>query len=192
MSKEEKKKPNDLKIYKTKQLLDDLRKKKGFHTELISLYIPYDRKISDVTNHLKNEISESQNIKSKLTRKNVTDSINSLLGQLRNITEVPENGLIMFSGAIPQSNTAGTEKNELYIVDPPDRVKTFRYHCASEFLLEPLEEMLSHKDTYGLLVIGRPIIFLVVGALFLILPTVLDTLYVFLVLVFNSLILPAA
>ncbi|MFW9865794.1 MAG: peptide chain release factor aRF-1 [Candidatus Thorarchaeota archaeon] len=155
MSKEEKKKPNDLKIYKIKQLLDDLRKKKGFHTELISLYIPYDRKISDVTNHLKNEISESQNIKSKLTRKNVTDSINSLLGQLRNITEVPENGLIMFSGAIPQSNTAGTEKNELYIVDPPDRVTTFRYHCASEFFLEPLEEMLSHKDTYGLLVIGR-------------------------------------
>jgi peptide chain release factor subunit 1 len=155
MSKEEKKKPNDLKIYKIKQLIDDLRQKKGFHTELISLYIPYDRKISDVTNHLKNEISESQNIKSKLTRKNVTDSINSLLGQLRNITEVPENGLIMFSGAIPQSNTAGTEKNELYIVDPPDRVTTFRYHCASEFFLEPLEEMLSHKDTYGLLVIGR-------------------------------------
>ncbi|MFX1488004.1 MAG: peptide chain release factor aRF-1 [Promethearchaeota archaeon] len=155
MSKEEKKKPNDLKIYKIRQLLDDLRKKKGFHTELISLYIPYDRKISDVTNHLKNEISESQNIKSKLTRKNVTDSINSLLGQLRNITEVPENGLIMFSGAIPQSNTAGTEKNELYIVDPPDRVTTFRYHCASEFFLEPLEEMLSQNDTYGLLVIGR-------------------------------------
>ncbi|MFX1303907.1 MAG: peptide chain release factor aRF-1 [Promethearchaeota archaeon] len=155
MSSAVKNKPNDLNLYRIKKLLDDLRSKKGFHTELISLYIPHDRKISDVTNHLKNEISESANIKSKLTRKNVTDSINSLLGQLKNIKEVPENGLVMFSGAIPQGNTPGTEKNEMYIVDPPDRVVTFRYHCASEFLLWPLEEMLSSKETYGLLVIGR-------------------------------------
>ena len=155
MSSAAKKKASDLRIYKTRKLLEDLRSKKGFHTELISVYIPHDRKISDVTNHLKNEISESQNIKSKLTRKNVLDSISSLLGQLKNIKEVPENGLVMFSGAIPQGNTAGTEKNELYIVDPPDRVITFRYHCASEFLLWPLEEMLTPKETYGLLVIGR-------------------------------------
>ncbi|MFX1593015.1 MAG: peptide chain release factor aRF-1 [Promethearchaeota archaeon] len=155
MSSVGKKMPNDLKIYKIRKLLEDLRNKKGFHTELISVYIPHDRKISDVTNHLKNEISESQNIKSKLTRKNVLDSISSILGQLKNIKEVPENGLVIFSGAIPQSNTPGTEKNEMYIVEPPDRVVTFRYHCASEFLLEPLEEMLTPKETYGLLVIGR-------------------------------------
>lgn len=155
MSTVAKKKPNDLRIYKIKHLLEDLKKKKGFHTELISLYIPHDRKLSDVTNHLKNEVSESQNIKSKLTKKNVLDSISSLLGQLKNIKGVPENGLVMFSGAIPQGNTAGTEKNELYIVEPPERIKTFRYHCASEFLLWPLEEMLTPKETYGLLVIGR-------------------------------------
>jgi peptide chain release factor subunit 1 len=155
MTDEKKKKPKDLSLYKTKKIIDDLKSKKGFHTELISVYIPHDRKVSDVTNHLKNEISESQNIKSKLTRKNVLDSINSLLGQLKNINEIPENGLVMFSGAIPQSNTPGTEKNELTIVEPPDRVVTFRYHCASEFLLWPLEEMLSPKETYGLLVIGR-------------------------------------
>jgi peptide chain release factor subunit 1 len=155
MTNEEKKKPKDLSIYRTKQKLDELKSKKGFHTELISVYIPHDRKVSDVTNHLKNEISESQNIKSKLTRKNVLDSINSLLGQLKNIREIPENGLVMFSGAIPQSNTPGTERNELTIIEPPDRVSTFRYHCASEFLLWPLEEMLTPRETYGLMVIGR-------------------------------------
>lgn len=155
MSSEVKKKSSDLEFYRTKRLLENLSSKKGFHTELISLYIPHDRKLSDVTNYLKNEVSESQNIKSKLTRKNVLDGISSLLGQLRNIKEVPENGLVMFSGAIPQSNTPGTEKNELYIIQPPDKVKTFRYHCASEFLLWPLEEMLKPKETFGLIVIGR-------------------------------------
>ncbi len=155
MSSEVKKKSSDLEFYRTKRLLENLSNKKGFHTELISLYIPHDRKISDVTNYLKNEISESQNIKSKLTRKNVLDGISSLLGQLKNIRGVPEKGLVMFSGAIPQNNTPGTERNELYIIQPPNKVKTFRYHCASEFLLWPLEEMLKPKETFGLIVIGR-------------------------------------
>ena len=155
MSAEVKKKSNDLELYKTKKLLEVLKGKKGFHTELISLYIPHDRKLSDVTNYLKNEVSESQNIKSKLTRKNVLDGISVLLGQLKNIKQVPENGLVFYSGAIPQNNTPGTEKNELYIVAPPEKVKTFRYHCASEFLLWPLEEMIAPKETFGLLVIGR-------------------------------------
>lgn len=155
MSAEVKKKSNDLELYKTKKLLEVLKGKKGFHTELISLYIPHDRKLSDVTNYLKNEVSESQNIKSKLTRKNVLDGISILLGQLKNIKQVPENGLVLYSGAIPQNNTPGTEKNELYIVAPHEKVKTFRYHCASEFLLWPLEEMIAPKETFGLLVIGR-------------------------------------
>ncbi|MGV9199470.1 MAG: peptide chain release factor aRF-1 [Promethearchaeia archaeon] len=149
------KKKSELKRYKTKKLLDYLSEKRGFHTELISLYIPHDKQISDIMNHLRNEVSESQNIKSKLTRKNVLDSISSLLGQLKNLDEIPEDGLVMFSGAIPQNDTAGTEKNELYIIEPPDRVNTFRYHCSNEFLLWPLRKMLQPSETYGLVVIGR-------------------------------------
>ncbi|TFF63671.1 MAG: peptide chain release factor 1, partial [Promethearchaeota archaeon] len=79
----------------------------------------------------------------------------TLIGQLKNFNEVPEDGLVIFSGAIPQNDTPGTEKNELYIVDPPNPVTTFRYHCDSQFLLWPLEEMLEAKEVYGLLVVGR-------------------------------------
>jgi len=135
--------------------MEALKSKKGFHTELISLYIPHDRKLSDVTGYLKNEVSESQNIKSKLTRKNVLDGISTLLGMLKNYRDVPENGLVMFAGAIPQNNTPGTEKMERYIINPPEKIKTFRYHCASEFLIWPLDDALSPKETYGLISIGR-------------------------------------
>ena len=155
MNTEEIKKGNDLQRFKVKRILETLKSKKGFHTELISLYIPHDRKLSDVTNYLKNEVSESQNIKSKLTRKNVLDGISTLLGMLKNYNDVPDNGIVMFAGAIPQNNTPGTERMEKYIIDPPEKVQTFRYHCASEFLTWPLEEMLETKETYGLLVIGR-------------------------------------
>ncbi|MBD3352866.1 MAG: peptide chain release factor 1 [Candidatus Lokiarchaeota archaeon] len=141
--------------YLLKKQIDFLKNKKGYHTELITLMIPPDKKISDVTNYLKNEINESSNIKSKLTRKNVIDSITSLLQKLKTIKKIPENGLIMFSGAIPQGNTAGTEKNELYMIEPIEPISTFKYYCSSEFYIQPLEEMMTEKATYGIIVIDN-------------------------------------
>ena len=68
-----------------KEITELLKEKRGFHTELISLYIPPEKSISDVSKYLKDEISQSQNIKSKSTRKNVLDSISSITGQLAKI-----------------------------------------------------------------------------------------------------------
>jgi len=68
-----------------KQALESLKDKRGFHTELISLYIPSEKPISDVIKYLKDEKSQSQNIKLKSTRKNVLDSISSLVGHLAKI-----------------------------------------------------------------------------------------------------------
>lgn len=141
----------DYRRYLLKKKLDVLKNKKGFHTALISLFIPPGRKISDVTGYLKSEIGESSNIKSKTNKKNVIDSITALLGQLRNIKEAPENGLIMYSGQIPEDNKPGTEKSELYIIEPPEPLTTFKYYCASEFLLEPLYDMVIEKGTYGII-----------------------------------------
>jgi peptide chain release factor subunit 1 len=70
---------------KLKLTIETLKEKRGFHTELISLYIPPEKSISDVSKYLKDEISQSQNIKSKSTRKNVLDSISSITGQLAKI-----------------------------------------------------------------------------------------------------------
>lgn len=141
------------KKYLLKKELQFLKEKKGYHTELITLMIPPSRKISDVTNYLKNEVNESSNIKSKLTRNNVIDSITALLQKLKNIKEIPPNGIIMYSGAIPQGNSPGTEKIELYIVEPIEPITNFRYSCSSEFDLSPLENMLKDKQTYGIVVI---------------------------------------
>ena len=57
--------------YEFKRLLEDLRSKSGRGTELISLYIPPDKQISDVTAQLRDEHGQASNIKSKLTRTNV-------------------------------------------------------------------------------------------------------------------------
>ena len=137
--------------YILKKKLEVLKNKKGFHTALISLTIPQERKIHDVIGYLKNEISESSNIKSKTNRKNVLDSINALIGRLRNISEAPKNGLVMYSGQIPEDGKPGTEKSELYVIQPPEPITTFKYYCASEFLLEPLYDMINEKGAYGII-----------------------------------------
>ncbi|MHA1861945.1 MAG: peptide chain release factor aRF-1, partial [Candidatus Ranarchaeia archaeon] len=84
--------------YRLKKLIDKLSKKKGYHTELISIYIPPDKRLSDVIANLRNEAATATNIKSRLTRKNVTNALAVAQQRLRMVNAVPENGLVLFVG----------------------------------------------------------------------------------------------
>ncbi len=138
--------------YEFKKKLEGLRTKKGRGTELISLYIPSDKQIFDVTSQLRDEHSQASNIKSKITKTNVQGAIDSLLSRLR-YGEVPENGIVYFTGAVD----VGADKTnmESTIIVPPQPITTYKYHCDSSFYLEPLEMMLKDAKTYGLLVLDR-------------------------------------
>jgi peptide chain release factor subunit 1 len=139
--------------YEFKRLLDDLRSRTGRGTELISLYIPHDKQVSDVAAQLREEHGQASNIKSKVTRTNVQSALESAMARLRLIPRAPENGVVIFIGAID----IGGNKTDMYSValEPPDPIITYRYHCDSSFLLTPLEDMLADKKTYGLVVLDR-------------------------------------
>lgn len=139
--------------YEFKRQLEDLRSKVGRGTELISLYIPHDKQISDVMSQLREEHGQAANIKSKLTRTNVQSALESAMARLRLIPKAPENGVVIFIGAID----VGSNKTDMYsqVLEPPEPIVTYRYHCDSSFLLAPLEEMLAEKKTYGLIVLDR-------------------------------------
>lgn len=136
--------------YQLKKQLEFLSEKKGFHTELISLYIPPEKEVFEILKHLKSEVAESNNIKSKSTRKNVINCIKSLVGKIKHLKSFPENGVVMFAGAIPE-NLAGTEKIEFYSIIPPEPVPFFKYYCDSTFWLEPLTKMIFSKEKYGII-----------------------------------------
>lgn len=138
--------------FRLSKLLNTLSSKEGHHTELISLYIPGDRRISNVMNGLRQEYSTASNIKSKTTRKNVLDAIEKVMQRLKLFKAPPQNGLVIFCGAIPQ-NGAGSEKIEIYVLEPPEPIVLYYYRCDQRFHLEPLEEMLKEKATYGIVTI---------------------------------------
>lgn len=139
--------------YLFRRKLEEIESAEGRGTELVSLYVPPTRQVSDVTNYLKQELSQSSNIKSKSTRKNVTSAIESILVRLKSFRTVPERGLVFFVG----EKQAGADQTETvsHVVEPPEPVETFLYRCDSRFHTEPLREMLQEKDLYALVVIDR-------------------------------------
>jgi len=145
---------SSLLTYRLKKTLDHLASKGGRGTELISLYIPPDRQISDVINNLKQEYGTASNIKSRTTRKNVQDAIEKVIQRLKLFKRPPPTGLVILCGSLPQ-NGPGSEKIELYVIVPPEPINVYFYRCNSSFQLDPLREMIKERDTYGILVIDN-------------------------------------
>jgi len=139
--------------YDLKRQLEELKACRGRHTELISLYVPHNKQIFDVNSYLKNEYSQSQNIKSKTTMKNVISAIESIMSRLKQFKRPPENGVIFFVG----HKSVGSDKTEMvaFVIEPPLPIATFLYRCDSSFFLEPLDGMLVEKEIYGLFLIDR-------------------------------------
>lgn len=130
-------------------LLEEIENLEGGNTELVSLYIPPERDIARVRNRVSNNRSESQNIKSEETRKNVQKALSSIESILSNYKEVPDNGMVIFCGSVN-----GSIKR--YIIDNiPNKMQSYRYHCDSKFLVSPLKNLLKSQDIFGLIVVDR-------------------------------------
>ena len=131
-----------------------LRTIRGSGTELISVYIPAGFQLSEETNKLREEYSQSSNIKSKSTRTNVLAAIDKIIQYLRLFRQTPKNGLVVFCGNI-SDNPSRTEIG-LFSIEPPSPLNVNIYRCDSTFMLEPLEMIMDNRDSYCLVVMdGR-------------------------------------
>jgi peptide chain release factor subunit 1 len=144
---------SDRQKYDFRRALEEIKELKGRGTELISVYVPPNKQISDVAAYLREEFSQSSNIKSQGTRKNVQGAIQSILARLKYFKAPPANGVIFFVGEV--SASGDQTKMVQYVLEPPDPITTFLYRCDSDFYLEPLLDMLVDKKVYGLVVIDR-------------------------------------
>lgn len=145
-------KKTSLELFRLKRILNTLASKEGRGTELVSLYVPPGKQISDAVNMLRDEYGTASNIKSTTTRKNVMDAIVKVQQRLKLFKEPPETGLVIFCGAIPQ-NGPGSERIETFVIVPPEPIHIYLYRCDARFHTEYLQEMLREKETYGILLI---------------------------------------
>ncbi len=144
--------PDSVSRFKLKRTLETLASKEGRGTELISLYVPPEKRIHEVMTNLREEYGTASNIKSRVTRKNVQEAIDKVQQRLKLFKTPPPKGLVIFCGAIPYG-APGNEKMEIYTLEPPEKIHVYFYRCDSHFHLEPLFDMMREKETYGVLVI---------------------------------------
>lgn len=145
-------KKTSLELFRLKKTLNTLATKEGRGTELVSVYVPPGKQISDVLTMLRDEYGTASNIKSTTTRKNVMEAIVKVQQRLKLFKEPPEKGLVIFCGAIPQ-NGPGSERIETYVIEPPEPINIYLYRCDARFHTEYLQEMLREKETYGILLL---------------------------------------
>jgi intein/homing endonuclease len=123
-------KTDSVRLYKTRKIISELASKEGRGTELVSLYIPPRKPIHEVIAYLRNEWGTAGNIKSDTTRTHVQDALTKTMQRLKLYKETPENGLVIFAGALP-TNGPGSEVVKLYEVTPPKSVRAFVYTCVA-------------------------------------------------------------
>jgi peptide chain release factor subunit 1 len=134
-------------------LLEELEKHKGRHTELITVYVSAGYDVVSVQKQLEAEKSTAKNIKSTSTRKNVVDALDKIVRYIKDLKKNPENGLALFCGNI--SKVEGQDDLQLWAVEPPLPLKSRLYRCDKDFVLEPLRELLEVSEIFALLVMDR-------------------------------------
>lgn len=138
---------------KLKRILDELRKVRGRHTELVTVYVPAGYDINLINNQISQEQGTAQNIKSKATRKNVLAALDKIVQELKLYKKTPENGMVIFSGNVSEGE--GGQDIKIWVIEPPEPLTTKMYRCDQEFMLGPLEEILEAKYSFGLVVIDN-------------------------------------
>lgn len=142
---------DSVKRYKLTKMINELSSVSGHGTELVTVYIPPRRPIFDVVAQLRDEAGTASNIKSDLTRTHVQDALSTVMEYLKKYKTTPENGLVVFCGAIPNERGIGKEKIEIYPVDPPKPVQISLYRCDDHFWTDHLKDMLKDDKSIGIL-----------------------------------------
>ncbi len=144
---------SDRQKYIFKRTIEELANYRGMGTELVTLYIPPTRMISDAAAMLRDELGQASNIKSKQTATAVQSALTSILARLKVYKQTPENGLAVFVGNVSVGNNKTTQV--AHVIEPPAPVQTYQYRCDSTFNVEPLKGMGDTEDVYGLLIVDR-------------------------------------
>ncbi len=139
--------------FELESLIEELEAYRGRHTEFITVMIPAGATLTQTTKQLEDEKGTATNIKTTNTRKNVINALERAIRKLKEIGRTPENGLVVFSGNV--SETEGQDDLRVWAIEPPKKLRVKIYRCDQTFVLDPLREMLETEEVYGLLIIER-------------------------------------
>jgi peptide chain release factor subunit 1 len=138
-----------MKNHELKERIERVADAEGEGTELVTLSIPDGKSLQSTRTRIDQEHAEAANIKSDHTRKRVQNALQRVSSVLKRYKRTPENGLVVYAGVINGDMT------EFVFDDLPSPVTESIYTCSNEFVLDPIEHIITPDNTYGLIVIER-------------------------------------
>jgi len=117
-----------IETWKIKRLIKKLDACKGNNTSFVSLCIPPDKQLTQISTMLTEEMSASGGIKSKSTRQSVQAAITSTKERLKLFKKTPPNGIIVYCGVIMMDD-GKSEKKITYDIEPFKPAQSFMYSC---------------------------------------------------------------
>jgi peptide chain release factor subunit 1 len=140
----------NLEMFKLKRIIAKLDSMKGSGTSMITLIINSKDSISPSMRMLVEEVGKASNIKSRVTRQNVTDALTSAMEKLKLYNKTPPNGLIIFAGL--GSESGGQERMIKIDLIPYKPINTSLYRCDSIFHTDELKGLLTDNERFGFLI----------------------------------------
>jgi len=140
----------NVEMYKLKRLIQNLDSMKGSGTSMITLIINYKDQIQQYARMLGEEVGKASNIKSRVTRQNVTDALTSTMEKLKLYNKTPINGLVIYCGLV-QLEDGGMKMVKLDL-EPFKPINTSLYKCDSVFHTEELKRLLEDNDRFGFII----------------------------------------
>jgi len=140
----------NLEMFKLKKLIQDLDQMHGLGTSMITLIINYKDQINQFSKMLVDEVGKASNIKSRVTRQNVTDALTSTMEKLRLYNKTPPNGLVIYCGLVQMP--LGGEKMIKIDLEPFKPINTSLYRCDNVFHTDELKALLVDNDKFGFLI----------------------------------------
>ncbi len=139
---------NSVKLHKLRKLIALLSEEEGREKEFISLYIPPSTSLDTIIAMLKKE-TDAMLPKFESTRDRIREVVKSVIQNLKQLKEIPDNGLAVFAGVRFADNEEG-KTLEFREVLPPEPIIKFLYQIDNHFQLEPLREMLRFQKVVGI------------------------------------------
>jgi peptide chain release factor subunit 1 len=140
----------NVEMYKLKKLINRLDTLKGSGTSMITLIINYKDQINQYMKMLVEEVGKASNIKSRVTRQNVTDALTSTMEKLKLYNRTPINGLVIYCGLVQTED--GGEKMVKMDLTPFKPINTSLYKCDSVFHTEEIKKLLEDNDRFGFII----------------------------------------
>jgi peptide chain release factor subunit 1 len=140
---------NSVKLHKLRKQIAYLSEKESKTKDFISLYVPAQSNVEQITAIIKKE-TDCAVVKSEREKEHFQDAVKSLVQQLKQHREIPENGVAFFAGNYTDDG-AGREVLTVRELIPPEPITTYLFATDDHFRLEPLRKMLRDQKIVGIL-----------------------------------------